>query len=260
MLLFFYKLLRFSVPIGFSVSMPAITVTAILFCAVFAATLLMNLLHIRLSKPIELLKGGQAGEREPKTKALLAVLGVLALGGGYYIALTTKSPLTAIMLFFVAVILVIIGTYFLFTAGSIAALKILRSNKRFYYQTNHFTSVSGMIYRMKQNAVGLASICILSTMVLVMVSGTVSMNLGIEDVLDGMYPSDISLTVGSIQEGEVSEIRDAAEHAAADEGLTVSNVWNYMYLSFTATRTGITLRRRPAVVKAQATTPPGSAS
>ena len=125
--------------------------------------------------------------------AIMAVLGVLCLGAGYFIAITTKNPIKALTLFFVAVILVIIGTYLLFTAGSIALLKILRRNKGYYYQTKHFTSVSGMIYRMKQNAVGLANICILSTMVLVAVSTTVSLYVGVEDIMKERYPNEINI-------------------------------------------------------------------
>jgi putative ABC transport system permease protein len=184
LLLLMYRLLRFPIPIGFSVSTDSLLTSAALFCGVFLLNLLTNLGRIRLAKPIELLKGGQTGEREPRTKKLLTAVGVLALGGGYAIALVTESPLQAIMLFFIAVLLVILGTYCLFTAGSIAFLKLLRNNQKYYYQTKHFVPVSGMIYRMKQNAVGLANICILSTMVLVMVSGTVSLYLGMENVLD----------------------------------------------------------------------------
>lgn len=130
---------------------------------------------MKLSNPIELLRGGNTGEREPKTKWIMTIIGILCLAGGYSIALITKEPMAALGKFFIAVILVIIGTYALFMAGSIAFLKMLRNKKSYYYKTRHFTAVSGMIYRMKQNAVGLANICILSTMVLVMVSMTVSL-------------------------------------------------------------------------------------
>ena len=137
------------------------------------------MLQVKSAKPIELLQGGNVGEKEPKTKFATALLGVICLGAGYYIAITTESPVDALTLFFIAVVLVIVGTYCLFTAGSIAFLKLLRKNKKYYYQTKHFTAVSGMIYRMKQNAVGLANICILSTMVLVMISTTVCLYAGI---------------------------------------------------------------------------------
>ena len=159
--------------------------------AIYLVALLLNLLHVHLSKPVELLKGGSVGEKEPKTKVLLAILGVVTLGAGYYIAITTESPLEALMLFFLAVILVIIGTYCLFTAGSIAFLKAMKKRKNYYYQAKHFIGISGMLYRMKQNAVGLANICILSTMVLVMISTCVCLYIGTGDALNAMYPHDI---------------------------------------------------------------------
>lgn len=121
------------------------------------------------------------------------IVGVAALGNGYWIALTTEAPLEALLKFFVAVVCVIIGTYALFIAGSIVVLKILRKNKAYYYNPKHFTSVSGMIYRMKQNGAGLANICVLSTMVLVMVSTTVSLYAGMEDILDSRFPRDVSI-------------------------------------------------------------------
>ena len=128
------------------------------------------------------------GEKEPKTKVLLAILGGGQPWAQYYIAITTESPLEALMLFFLAVILVIIGTYCLFTAGSIAFLKAMKKRKNYYYQAKHFIGISGMLYRMKQNAVGLANICILSTMVLVMISTCVCLYIGTGDALNAMYP------------------------------------------------------------------------
>ena len=153
-----FKLLNFEVSFGFSVSKIAITTTVILFAVVFALILVYNMFQIHLSKPIELLRGGQVGEKEPKVKWPLVLIGLATLGTGYFIAVTVGNPLDALLLFFVAVILVIIGTYCLFTAGSIAVLKLMRKKKSYYYQTKHFTSISGMMYRMKQNAAGLANI------------------------------------------------------------------------------------------------------
>ena len=165
-------LLSFSTPLEFSIFPSSIVITAALFGFIFLLTLMSNFWQIKTANPIQLLHGGQLGEKEPKTKWVLAILGLISLGSGYAIALTVNNPLDALMLFFLAVVLVIFGTYALFTAGSIAILKILRKNKKFYYRPQNFISVSGMIYRMKQNAVGLANICILSTMVLVVVSTT----------------------------------------------------------------------------------------
>ena len=159
-------LLDFATPLAFSVSVPSLVTTVVLFACIYGATLLYNMVHIRLANPVELLHGGQKGEKEPKTSWLLTFAGLAALAGGYFIAVYFKSPLNALLLFFVAVFLVILGTFCLFTAGSIALLKALRRRRNFYYRPNNFIAVSGMMYRMKQNAAGLAAICILSTMVL----------------------------------------------------------------------------------------------
>lgn len=186
-----FKLLRFDVPFGFEISTLALKTTVILFSVIIGITLFFNLLRIKKTNPIELLKSTETGEKEPKSKWLLALIGVLTLGGGYFIALTTESAVKALAIYFLAVFLVIIGTYCLFTAVSIVVLKQLRKNKKLYYKTRHFIGISGMLYRMKQNAVGLANICILSTMVLVMVSGTLALYLGTEDELNKFYPGQI---------------------------------------------------------------------
>ena len=193
------KILHFEVGLTFSISVSSIGKTVILFIVIFSMTLIYNLLQIRLSNTMELLLGGKKGEKEPKTKWLMTIFGVAALAVAYYIALTTESPMDALMKFFVAVILVILGTYALFVAGSVAFLKILRKNKKFYYNSKHFTAVSGMIYRMKQNAVGLANICILSTMVLVMISTTVCLYMGMEDILDTRFQWIMPLRVSEVR-------------------------------------------------------------
>ena len=191
--MFLYRLTGLEAAIPFYISGWGCLHTAEMFGAIYVCILLYNLMQIRLSNPVELLHSGNTGEREPKTKIIQAVLGILCIVTGYYIAITTDNPVKAVSLFFVAVMLVIVGTYFLFNAGSIAFLKLLRKNKRYYYQTRHFTTVSGMIYRMKQNAVGLANICILSTMVLVVISMTVCMYAGIEGELKTQYPAELEL-------------------------------------------------------------------
>jgi putative ABC transport system permease protein len=233
-LLLLLKLLHFHIPFGFTVSAPAISASLCLFAVIFFVILLSNLLQIRLSKPIELLRGGEVGQREPKTKLLLTVIGVLALLSAYVIALTTKSPLQAIFLFFIAVILVILGTYLLFTTGSVTALKLMRRNKRFYYRTKHFISVSGMIYRMKQNAVGLANICILSTMVLVTVSTTVALYAGFEDIMDERFPNDLSITLPEAGEGELEAVAQKVRTAIAEHQLDLTSWQEYTALSFAA--------------------------
>lgn len=194
MYLIVLKILHSGVKMKFAVSVAAIKDSIALFLIIFLLTFIYNLLQVQLANPMELLYGSSQGEKEPKTRWLLALVGVLALGSGYFIALTTKEPLKALLTFFLAVVLVIIGTYALFTAGSIALLKILKKNKKYYYRQGHFTTISGMIYRMKQNAVGLANICILSTMVLVMISTTTSLYAGMEDVLHTRFPKAVAVT------------------------------------------------------------------
>ena len=230
-----YRMIGFNGGITFSFSKKGVMITAILFAIVYLLTYIYDLFQVQLANPIELLQSGNKGEREPKTKAIMAVLGVLCLGAGYFIAITTKNPIKALTLFFVAVILVIIGTYLLFTAGSIALLKILRRNKGYYYQTKHFTSVSGMIYRMKQNAVGLANICILSTMVLVAVSTTVSLYVGIEDIMKERYPYEINISAyydtGAPAEDSIAPI---VEKSVKESGRKIRHEEDYLELYFAA--------------------------
>lgn len=230
-----YRMIGFNGGITFSFSKKGVMITAILFAIVYLLTYIYDLFQVQLANPIELLQSGNKGEREPKTKAIMAVLGVLCLGTGYFIAITTKNPVKALTLFFVAVILVIIGTYLLFTAGSIALLKILRRNKGYYYQTKHFTSVSGMIYRMKQNAVGLANICILSTMVLVAVSTTVSLYVGVEDIMKERYPNEINIRAyydtGAPSEDSIAPI---VEKSVKESGRKIRHEEDYLELYFAA--------------------------
>ena len=180
-----------------------------------------SLWQIKLANPVELLRGGSEGEREPKTKWVLAVTGIALVGYGYFVALTTESPMKAIQLFFVAVVCVVLGTYALFVAASIALLKILKKRKNFYYQSKYFTAVSGMIYRMKQNAVGLANICILSTMVLVMISTTICMYMGMDDILTTRYPREFEVTSfypdKETEEKILRIIEEEAEKAGVEE-------------------------------------------
>lgn len=232
------KIVGFAVPFGFSVSTQGLVYSLALFSGIFLLILLSNLVRIRLSKPIELLRGGNVGEREPKTRWLLAILGVLCLGVGYFIAITTEEPIQAVALFFVAVLLVIAGTYLLFTASSIAILKRLKSRPGYYYKTQNFIPISGMIYRMKQNAAGLANICILATMVLVMVSGTVCLYLGTEDAISSLYPKEISVSVqnptGAAREILTEAIGDAVTKGHAE----MEKVQDYRSLGLYSYREG----------------------
>lgn len=232
------KFMKSEIPLGFYISKGAIISSFIIFGILFFLIFLNSLRMIHLAKPIELLSGGNMGEKEPKAKWLLALLGVICLGAGYYIAVTVKNPVKALMLFFVAVLLVIFGTYLIFTAGSIALLKILKKNKRYYYKTNHFISVSGMMYRMKQNAVGLANICILSTMVLVTVAPTVSMMVGVEDIILQRYPYQLEFNAYSADEEKYQGIVDIINETAEEEGIKITKEVVYSSLQFSALYTG----------------------
>lgn len=238
MLMLLLKLLHFKVPFGFEISPIALIVTLALFIGIFLLTLIRNLGHVHLSKPVELLSGGHTGEREPKTKWLLSVIGILSLAGGYTIAIVTKSPLSALLLFFVAVILVIIGTYCLFTAGSIALLKRLRKNKAYYYKTKHFTSVSGMLYRMKQNAVGLANICILSTIVLVMLSSTTSLYFGMEDALRNMYPRNIEVTAINTSKTDTDHLDTRLSKIISSGSIKTKDTIKFRYIEYSLKHKG----------------------
>lgn len=227
------KILDFEITLGFHVYGKAVVSAIILFCIIFVLIYLNSLRQVSLSKPIELLQGGNIGEKEPKTKWILAVLGFGCLAGGYILSVMTKNPIKAMDAFFLAVLLVILGTYFLFTAGSIAVLKLLRKNKRYYYKTCHFISVSGMLYRMKRNAVGLANICILSTMVLVMISTTTSLIAGEDDSIRRRIPNDIYVTL----EGELErnpEAETIINQAFADAQLEIKNEVYYARFEFPA--------------------------
>lgn len=226
------RILGAEIALGFYISEKAIIHTAVLFGILFFLIFLNALRMIHLSKPIELLKGGNTGEKEPKAKWLAALLGILCLGGGYYIAVTVKNPVTALTLFFGAVLLVIAGTYLTFTAGSIALLKILKANKRYYYRTNHFISISGMLYRMKQNAVGLANICILCTMVLVMISSTSSLMIGSEDILNKSYPMQINIYQILGDENDREKMVELVHSKADEADIEITAEKDCLYLEF----------------------------
>ncbi len=223
------RLLGAMVPFGFELSATGMVATAASFLVIFLLCLLGNLRRIGKSRPIELLHGENTGDREPKTRWFLAVVGVLSLGGGYVIASMVRDAIAALGLFFVAVLLVILGTFCLFTAGSIAVLKALRRNKRYYYQTKHFTAVAGMLHRMKRNAAGLAAVCILSTMVLVTVSTTASLYLGTEDSLDQQYPRDYQVIMFKADENAMNSLVDAIERVAEEDGVKVKNLTYFAY-------------------------------
>ena len=232
--------IRTDIDYDFRVVPEAIPYTLLIFGIIFALLLLKTVISVRRSRPLELLRSEQAGEKAPKANFIPAILGVLLLGAAYWSSLSIQSPMTALMLFFAAVIMVIIGTYLLFMSGSVALCRLLQKNKRYYYQKQHFVSVSSMAYRMKRNGAGLASICILSTMVLVMITATSSLYFGSEDALRTRFPMDTQLeikqdTADGVSDERIGELRARYEEAAQAISFTPAQVREYRY----ATTTGM---------------------
>ena len=245
-LLLLLKLLHIPSVLGFYISVKGIFTCLFMFGIVFLMILFLNLAKIHLSRPVELLRGNNTGEKEPAAKWLMALIGFICLGAGYYLAVTTESPIKAITIFLLAVILVMAGTYLLFTAGSIVILKFLRRRKSFYYRTGNFISISGMLYRMKQNAIGLASICILSTGVLLMISMTVSIYFGMNDIMLNRYPYDVDMSVTSISEEECQTAIEAFEKAIADNKVPVEKSVEEIYLDIVCSKNGDQILIKPA--------------
>lgn len=225
------KLLAADIVIGFYFITPKTLIPAALaFALIDILTYLINRISISRMKPVELLVSNRLGEKEPKVKWLLLIVGILALGGGYYIALTTESPLEALYLFFAAVILVIIGTYCLFITGSIFVLKLLKKKEHYYYNKKHMASVSGLLYRMKQNAVGLASIAILATGVLVMLSTTVCLYSQMENTLKTTYSYHYYVSAEYYDENNIRNaissdvVKSIVEEAAEKHHLEIKQI------------------------------------
>lgn len=226
--------------IGFeyTIAINSIVQTLVLFTAIFFLIFLNALRQLRLAKPVELLHSDVVGEKPPKSNWVLAVLGVLILGCAYYIALSVKQPSAALLWFFAAVILVIIATYLLFIAGSVAICRLLQKNRRYYYKTNHFVSVSSMVYRMKRNGAGLAAICILSTMVLVMVSSTACLYAGTESSMRNRYPRNVVVDTYSVSPQYTKAVGSAISSALNKNSARQENTLHYRYLDFTGTIKG----------------------
>lgn len=244
-LLLLLKLLHIPSVLGFYISVKGIFTCLFMFGIIFLMILFLNLAKIHLSRPVELLRGNNTGEKEPAAKWLMALIGFICLGAGYYLAVMTESPIKAITIFLLAVILVMAGAYLLFTAGSIVILKFLRRRKSFYYRTGNFISISGMLYRMKQNAIGLASICILSTGVLLMISMTVSIYFGMNDIMLNRYPYDVDMSVTSISEEECQTAIEAFEKAIADNKVPVEKSVEEIYLDIVCSKNGDQILIKP---------------
>lgn len=232
------RILQVDSVLGFyHVSATSIVPSALFFILVYLAAFLFNRIQITRLNPLELLQSTHTGEKEPRIKWLLLIIGVLSLGAGYYLAVTTDNPLNALNLFFFAALLVILGTYCLFVTGSIALLKFLKGRKSFYYHPRHMISVSGLMYRMKQNAMGLASISILAAMVLVMVSTTASMYTGVKDTLIRKYPHDFYVSASYDTEPEQNreipfeDLREIIYQAARQNHLEIADDCQVTYFA-----------------------------
>ena len=213
-----------------------VTNTVVWYLIIFGLILAVTLCQVRVTDPIQLLRSENVGERPPKANWPMALVGAALLGFAYFLAVTIKHPVEAMLVFFGAVLLVIGGTYLLFIAGSVALCRILQKNKRYYYKTNHFVSVSSMLYRMKRNGAGLATICILCTMVLVMLASTVCLYGGQESSLRSRYPSNILIDnyAGSweeLKEENFGPVREAVGEVLAVRGQAAGNVLEYSYVS-----------------------------
>lgn len=227
------KMVGVKVAVSFFVSNKGLLLSLLLFGGIFVLNQLFSVVQLGRMKPIELLREQQKGEREPKANWLQALLGVGFLAAGYYISITTENPMETIMMFFIAVLCVIIGTVFLFRSGLVAWLKLLKKNKKYYYNKKHFITVSSLMYRMQQNASGLATICILSTAVLVTISATVSLYVGIDDAVAAQYPReveevfdfDISKPLDDAAQPKKEKIIETTESYAKQQNTTVQDAY-----------------------------------
>ena len=233
MFLILLNLVKFDITISFYISFKAIISTIELILVTFIAILIMNLIQIKVTNPIELLKSTEKGDKISKRLWIFAIAGVIALVIGYRMALKVESPIAAINEFFIATVFVIIGTYFTFKAGIIVFLKILKKNKKFYYKTNNFISISSMIYRMKQNAAGLANICILSTAVLLTISTTVCLYMGEESSLRNRYPQDVKIIFRDYK-GDKNTAYDVVNSELNLNNLTKENTIEFNYKELNA--------------------------
>lgn len=229
------NLLRSQISYTFTVNIKSLLVTLVLFAAVHGLIFLHALWQLHRVSAVALLHSESVGEKPPRARWLLAVLGLALLGGAYWLAVSIREPLEALLWFFAAVLMVIAGTYLLFISGSVALCRALQKNPRYYYRPSHFVSVSSMAYRMKRNGAGLASVCILATMVLVMISSTTCLYFGQEDAVNARYPHDIAVTVYGdehlMDKTELEELRQGVESAVFNFGGEASNVAEYREVS-----------------------------
>ena len=227
MLLILLKLFSATVTFGFSITPIAIVFSVLLFGGIYFLLLLYTVIKIARLRIVALLKDENKGEKEPKSRWILAIIGLALIGYGYYTAQTVQNPIKALTVFFFAVVAVIIGTYLVFMAVSITVLKIMKNNKNFYYKPKNFISVSGLLYRMKRNAVGLANICILSTMVLVTMGSTSALYAGMEKSYNERFPRQLMVAGYNSTSEKLKEIENNAKLSAKEAGTEVEDMVSY---------------------------------
>ncbi len=242
------RLLDAQIATTITISQDGLLFTAQLFSSIYAVILLVNLVRMRIANPMEMLRSERAGERPPRANWAIALLGALLLGAGYFVALTVKTPLTALLSFFVAVLLVIAGTFLLFIAGSVTLCRLLQKNKKYYYQTSHFISLSSMAFRMKRNGGGLAAICILCTMVLVTLSSTLCLYAGIDEMARISYPRDMHVTLNvpaatAFSEEQQQAVIQRVLAASEENGFPAQNVCQLSALQAAGRLQGNTVNR-----------------
>ena len=224
------KAMRFTVPISYEFQIASVIIIGILFSGIFVFLMILNAIKIRVSRPLELLREKKSGEKTGRFLSIRALIGVVILGYAYYISQSIESPIKALGWFFVAVLLVVIATYILFDAGSIALLRFLKNRKTFYYRPINFISVSNLIFRMRKNAMGLASICILSTMVLVTLGTTGSLQFGAQEVINRTSPTDFTFRNMYRNPEETAEYSKEAKQLAASASSKVTDYFEYSYI------------------------------
>ena len=224
------KAMRFSVPLSYEFQIASVIIIAILFSGIFVFLMILNAIKIRVSRPLELLREKKSGEKTGRFLSIRALIGVVILGYAYYISQSIESPIKALGWFFIAVLLVVIATYILFDAGSIALLRFLKNRKTFYYRPINFISVSNLIFRMRKNAMGLASICILSTMVLVTLGTTGSLQFGAQEVINKTSPTDFTFRNMYRNPEETAEYSKEAKQLAAGTASKVTDFYEYSYI------------------------------
>lgn len=224
------KAMRFNVPISYEFQIASVIIIGILFSGIFVFLMILNAIKIRVSRPLELLREKKSGEKTGRFLSIRALIGVAILGSAYYISQSIESPIKALGWFFVAVILVVIATYILFDAGSIALLRFLKNRKTFYYRPINFISVSNLIFRMRKNAMGLASICILSTMVLVTLGTTGSLQFGAQEVINRTSPTDFTFRNMYRNPEETAQYSKEAKQLAASASSKVTDYFEYSYI------------------------------